>query len=107
MLETLAGVPFVALAHHDLRMFRSPGVYVLARRSGEARQILHVGHSDEIASVYGGPTWAEALEAGMNEVLVNLTAAERLDRLQIVAMVRRAYGLVASEGADGGAREAG
>lgn len=91
MSETLAGIPFVAVAHHDVRMFRTPGVYALARREGSRRTVLYVGHSEELSAAYRGRVWAEALEAGLNEVLVNFTATERLDRLQVVAMLVRAY----------------
>ena len=91
MTETLAGIPFLAIAHHDLRMFRTPGVYALARRAGERRRLLYVGDAEQVSAAYGGPAWAAALEAGMNEALVNLTATARLDRLQIAAMLVRAY----------------
>lgn len=91
MTDSLAGIPFIAVAHHDLRFFRSPGVYVLARRHGSQRTILFVGHAEEVSAVYGGRAWNAALEAGMNEALVNLAATERLDRLQIVTMIVRAY----------------
>ena len=97
MHDTIAGFPFVALAHHDLRMFRAPGVYVLARRHGSGRTLLYVGHAEDLSAVHGGPAWTAALDAGLNEALVNLCATERLDRLQIAAMVRRAYGLAARE----------
>lgn len=91
MTDTLAGIPFVAVAHHDLRFFRSPGVYALSRRHGAQRTILFAGQAEEVSAVYGGRIWNDALEAGMNEALVNLAASERLDRLQILAMVVRAY----------------
>jgi len=90
MTDSLAGIPFVAVAHHDLRFFRSPGVYALCRRRGAQRTILFVGQADEISAAYGRGAWTAALEAGMNEALVNLAARARLDRLQIVAMVARA-----------------
>src|ERR1700751_3129837 len=48
MTVLLAGVPFVAIAHHDLRMFRTPGVYVFSRRRGSQRSLLQVGHADEV-----------------------------------------------------------
>jgi hypothetical protein len=91
MTDSLAGIPFVAVAHHDLRFFRTAGVYALCRRRGAQRTILFVGQADEICAAYGGRAWTAALEAGMNEVLVNLAARARLDRLQIAAMVVRAY----------------
>jgi hypothetical protein len=90
MSETLAGIPFVAVAHHDVRMFRTPGVYALARRHGSHRTLLYVGQAEEVSAAYGGRIWSVALQAGMNEVLVNLTATERLDRLQLVARLVRA-----------------
>ena len=90
MTEILAGIPFLAVAHHDLRMFRTPGVYALTRRTGARRTLLHVGHAERVSAAYGGPAWTAALEAGLNEALVNLAAA-RLDRLQIAAMLVRAY----------------
>ena len=91
MTVSLAGIPFVAVAHHNLRFFRSPGVYGFCRRRGTQRTILFVGQAEEVSSAYGGRAWTAALEAGMNEALVNLAARARLDRLQIVAMVARAY----------------
>ena len=91
MIESLAGIPFVAVAHHDLRFFRSPGVYALCRRRGAQRTILYVGHAEAVSAAYGARTWTAALEAGMNEALINLAARARLDRLQIVARVVRAY----------------
>jgi hypothetical protein len=100
MPDTLAGIPFVALAPHDLRMFRAPGVYALARRQGLDLTLLHVGHAEDLSAVPGGPAWTAALDAGLNEALVNLSAAERLDRMQLAAMVRRAYGLGAHEGGE-------
>jgi hypothetical protein len=103
MTVTLAGIPFVAVAHHDLRFFRSPGVYALCRRSGAQRTILFVGQADEVSAAYGGRVWSAALEAGMNEALVNLAARARLDRLQILTMVARAC---APRLNDPGAREA-
>jgi hypothetical protein len=100
MHDTLAGIPFVALAHHDLRMFRAPGVYGLARRHGSGRTLLYVGHAEDLSAVHGGPAWTSALDAGLNEALVNLCAVERVDRLQITAMVRRAYGLDSRKGSE-------
>jgi hypothetical protein len=103
MHDTLAGIPFVAVAHHDLRMFRAPGVYALARRQGSERTLLFVGHAADISAVHGGQAWTAALDAGLNEALVNLCATDRLDRLQITAMVRRAYGLEARDDCSGAA----
>jgi hypothetical protein len=91
MTVILAGFPFLVLAHSDLRMLRAPGVYALARRQGAQRTILYVAHGEDLAAAYGGQVWVRALQAGMDEALVNLDAVERLDRLQIADRVVRAF----------------
>ena len=73
----IAKVPFVPLHHHDGRMVRGGGVFVFARRTGDARVILHM----ELASAInlragpGHPRWEWALANGLNELLVCLASA--------------------------------
>jgi hypothetical protein len=78
-----AGVRFLPLYHHDARFFRCPGLWAFVRReaSGE-RTLLYVDHAEDIANaVVGHRHWGEALGLGLNELNVNLTAVERVDRL--------------------------
>lgn len=89
-----AGTRFIAVSHHDARFFKAPGLYGYARRAwnGE-RVLLYLGHAEVIAldACPGAPMWNEALALGMNELHINLRAAERLDRLQLAdRIVRRA-----------------
>lgn len=73
----IADVPFVPLQHHDGRRVRGGGVFVFARRTGEARVILHM----ELASAInlragpGHPRWEWALRNGLNELLVCLASS--------------------------------
>ena len=81
-----AGVPFLAIAHHDAHFLRAPGLYGFARRHGPgARVLLYLDHADDIARAASPahPLWADALRLGMNELHVCLKARERLDRLQL------------------------
>ena len=72
----IAGVPFVPLHHHDGRMVRGAGVFIFARRTGDARMILHM----ELASAInlragpGHPRWDWAVSNGLNELLVCLAS---------------------------------
>ena len=84
-----AGVPFMPLYHHDIRMIRLPGLYAYVRRfSDNNRSILYVDHSDCIATdAYLSTQWNEAIGLRMNEVQVCLTAKERIDRLILKAHI--------------------
>lgn len=68
----IAGVPFVPLHHRDGHRVRGAGVFVFARRTGEARQILHMELTSDI-NLRAGPShprWEWALLNGLNELLV-------------------------------------
>ena len=72
----ISGVPFVPLHHHDGRMVRAGGVFILARRTGDARVILHMELASAInlRAVPGHPRWEWALGNGLNELLVCLAS---------------------------------
>ena len=106
-----AGVPFLALFHHDARLVREPGLFALVHRGiGEDRTVLFVDHADSIAgaAIPSHALWSEARWHGMNEVHVCLTARERIDRLQLKAhLLRRLQpplNRLADERAGGGGR---
>ena len=68
----IANVPFVPLEHHDGRRVRGSGLFVFARRTGEARVILHMELAGAI-NLRAGPShprWEWALQNGLNELLV-------------------------------------
>jgi hypothetical protein len=71
----IAEVPFVPLNHHDGRMVRGGGVFVFARRTGEARVILHMELASAIKTGPGHPRWEWALCNELNELLVCLASA--------------------------------
>ena len=79
MAETvfIAGVPFLAVCHHDGRLIRSGGLFVFARRDGGQRTILHMELAEAINRHAGPshPRWAWALTQGLNELLVSLASA--------------------------------
>jgi hypothetical protein len=72
----IAGVPFIPLHHRDGRRVRAAGMFVFARRVGDARVILHMELTSEInhRAGPGHPRWEWALNHGLNELLVCLAA---------------------------------
>jgi hypothetical protein len=77
-----AGVPFLALHHHDGGLFRQPGLFGLVRRVGDERTLLYVGETENISANHRTQAiWAQALALGMNELDVALHVVERIDRL--------------------------
>jgi hypothetical protein len=77
-----AGVPFVAVHHHDGHFFRGPGLFGLVRRHGDERTLLYVGEAENIAMAYKpSEIWPDALALGLNELNIALHAVERIDRL--------------------------
>ncbi len=96
-----AGVTFVVLGRHDVERVRAPGLYVFAARDGGQLRPVFAGEAQDIAREVGPhhASWAGALAQGFNEVHVCLGAAERIDRMQLLARVVRAEG-PAMNGAD-------
>lgn len=82
-------MPFLSVFHHDGRVFRRPGLYAFARRSGPGgRLLLFVGHTDNIATAMTGHRLrGEALRLGFDELNVCTQAVERLDRLILTAHI--------------------
>jgi hypothetical protein len=72
----IAGVPFLALDHHDGRLIRAGGLFVLVRRQGSRRLVLHMELAEAINRRAGPshPRWAWALAQGLNELLVSLAS---------------------------------
>ncbi len=77
-----AGVPFLAVHHHDGGLFRQPGLFGLVRRRGDERTLLYVGEAENIAAAHRAQAiWEEALALGLNELNVAAHVVERIDRL--------------------------
>ncbi len=75
---TIAGVPFLALYHHDGRFLRHPGLFAFARwKGGGHYEVLHLELAEDIARAAGPghPRWAWALQARMDTLLVHLLGA--------------------------------
>lgn len=75
---TLAGVPFLALYHHDGRFLRLPGLFAFARWKGGGRyQVPHLELAEDIARAAGPghPRWGWALQARMDTLLIHLLGA--------------------------------
>jgi len=72
----IAGVPFLPLHHRDGHRIRAAGVFVFARRAGDARVILHMELTSAInlRAVPSHPRWDWALNNGLNELLVCLAS---------------------------------
>jgi hypothetical protein len=83
-----AGVPFLALFHHDASFVRQPGIFAFVHREGEHRTLLFVGHGDNLASdVESHLLRGEALRLGWNELNVCTRASARVDRLVLTAHI--------------------
>lgn len=89
----IAGVPFLAVSHHDGRFARVPGLFALARRRPDGGYtVLHLEMTGAIsqAAAPHHPRWAWALGAGMDTLLIHMFArpialpAEAMPELETV-----------------------
>jgi len=74
---TIVGVPFLPLHQHDGRMIRGGGLFVIGRRTGSTRLILHTELAEPI-NQRAGPGHSRrdwAIAQGLNELLVSLASA--------------------------------
>jgi hypothetical protein len=85
-----AGVPFVAVHHHDGRFFRQPGLFGFVARAGEERTLLYVGDAENIAGACrSARLLSDALTLGLNELHLALHVVERIDRLLLKGHIIR------------------
>ena len=96
-----AGVPFLAVFHHDGHFFRAPGLYGFVRNLCGVRTLLFVDHTDNIAvATEGHRLWGEVIRLGCNELHINTktegphrsTGAARPHHQTLRALVGRAGG---------------
>lgn len=71
----IAGVPFMALGHHDGRFVRTGGLFAFARRAPSGSYlVLHFERTAAINQVadHSHPRWAWCMGQGMDTLLVHM-----------------------------------
>lgn len=71
----IAGVPFMALGHHDGRFVRAPGLFAFARREvSGVYTVLHLELTTAINRQAGSGhgRWSWAIGEGMDSLLIHL-----------------------------------